>query len=142
MVEVQRIGTVEPLSAYTALRDYGWQTSELKTSQILDYESPATVLANWIDTGEVNGLTPVLAPLRGLSSADERRVAATEFLLTTLADYEEQYVAYREEIESTKRKTSQPPDWPSLWPAMRTGLQQLADAVQATATASFDEESM
>jgi hypothetical protein len=142
MVEVQRIGTVEPLSAYTALRDYGWQTSELKTSQILDYESPATVLANWIDTGEVNGLTPVLAPLRGLSSADERRVAATEFLLTTLADYEEQYVAYREEIESTKRKTSQPPDWPAIWPAMRTGLQQLADAVQATTTASFDDESM
>ncbi len=85
MVEVQRIGTVEPLAAYAALRDYGWQTSELKASQILDYEHPATVLARWIDTGESDGLTPVLAPLRNLSTAEERRGAALEFIRKTEA---------------------------------------------------------
>ncbi len=142
MAEVQRIGTVEPLSPYAALRDYGWQTSEHRTSQILEYERPATVLAKWIETGEIDGLVPVIAPLRNLASADERRDAIAQFLLGTEATYDELYSAYRQDIDITRRKTSQTPDWPGIFPAIRTALRQLAGAVRESPTESFDDESM
>ncbi len=142
MVEVQRIGTVEPLAPYAALRDYGWQTSDQKTSQILDYEHPATVLATWIDTGEIDGLTPVLAPLRDLSSAEERRAAVADFLRKTEEAYRGIYDTYRRDVEKTRRKISQPPDWPGIWAAVRVALDQLSEAVRESATTRFDDESM
>ncbi|MCL1593334.1 MAG: tubulin-like doman-containing protein [Actinomycetia bacterium] len=142
MIEVQRVGSVEPLVPYTALRDYGWQTSEQRASQILDYEVPATVLANWIDTGHVDGLGQVLAPLRNIPSAEDRRAAAEEFLLRTESDYQEQYAAYLQNVQSKKMKISQTPDWPSLWPAIRTALRQLAEAVESAPAANFDDETM
>jgi len=100
------------------------------------------VLAKWIETGEIDGLVPVIAPLRNLASADERRDAVEQFLVGTEATYDELYSAYRQDIDITRRKTSQTPDWPGIFPAIRAALRQLAESVRESTTASFDDESM
>lgn len=142
MIEVGRVGTVDALVPYNALRDYGWQSSSQRESQMLEYNKPAEVLRRWLDTGEVDGLRQPLAPLRGLDSAEVRREAVAEFLLATETGYESAYREYLRDVGSTRRKISQPPEWPGIWPVISQSLQQLAEAVRESGTSGIDDASM
>jgi len=142
MIEIGRVGTVEPLVPYNALRDYGWQSSSQRDSQILEYSKPAEVLRHWLDTGEVDGLRQTLKPLRDLGTSDERRRAAVDFLRATESAYESAYRDYQREVGATRRKISQPPDWPGLWPIISQSLRQLAEAIRESGTSGIDDASM
>jgi len=142
MVRVQTIGTVAPLEAYAALRDFGWQTSGQKASQIYEFDRPAPVLAHWLETGKVEGLVDPIKSLRHHTDPKARRDAMVEFLDTTLRNYQEGYDDYRSRVNETRRYVSQDPDWPGLWPVISSALGKLITAVRTADKLGFDEDSM
>jgi hypothetical protein len=144
MIEVERIGTMKPLKAYNALRDYGWRGGATMSTGILEYPTITDALREWIETGNVAGLRDPLTPLRDLATPQERRQAVDVFLEKTIAGYERAYLDYRSSVESQsdRRRISQEPDWPGIWQPVKFALEQLQTAIRSEKSAPIDDDSM
>ena len=138
--------SVEPLSAYGALRDLGSSKPGESDWALSDYRLLHPVLNDWVESGTLSSdarvtISKVAPPLRTDPGSPVARVdAIVEYLEKVENSYKDELEALRIAHIHDPNSLSDPPVWPGLWPQIEAQIGLIKSALrQAASVAEGDD---
>jgi hypothetical protein len=138
--------SVEPLSAYGALRDLGSSKPGESDWSLSDYSLLHPMMNDWVESGTLSSdakvtISKVAPPLRTDPGAPVARVEAiVEHLEKVETSYKDELERLRIQYIQDPNSLSDHPVWPGLWPQIEAQIGLIKSALRRTASAAESED--
>ncbi len=145
-VQCDETDSVEPLSAYGALRELGSCKPDEFGWSLSDYSLLHPALSDWVESGTLSsdGNVTISRVARPLLTDPGGPGARVEAIVEHLDKVE---TSYRDELERLRIQHIQDPNslsdhpvWPGLWPQIETQLALIKSALRRAASAAESED--
>ncbi len=145
-VQCDETDSVEPLSAYGALRDLGSSKPGESDWSVSDYSFLHPALCDWVESGTLSRdkkvtISNVAPPLRIDQGGPVARAdAIVEYLEKVETSYKDGLEKLRIQYVQDPNSLSGHPVWPGLWPQIEAQIGLIKTALRQTANAAESEE--
>ena len=145
-MECDETDSVEPLSAYGALRELGSSKPDEFGWSLSDYSLLHPALSDWVESGTLSSdanvsIAKVAPPLRTDPGSPGARVEAiVEHLENVETKYREDLEKLRIQYVRDPNSLSGHPVWPGLWPQIEAQIGLIKTALRQTASAAESED--